>query len=1459
MRMHSIRVGLLCAYLAAAASLAAQSTASDSFPSPMNLVEHMFGALDVAHIPYGVLYPAALPLERTHEYNGRRLPHDGRRLTPKRFGNLLFTLQSAQRDTSRPALFDTEYMHHYAERAPSTSVHISAVFAAGANIRSEAIAQDWIRVSADSSFLYDSPTGGPQSYTTDTVFAFSPLVERSAGASVTYHLDSDFFYGNLTWPTNLEFDPGDGAGFRSVSFGDSLNVSYVGIDTARLELRFAVGSQNLRAYASLVISPSMRPGGEGFPRCFTDVPGVSIELQPADEGCEESWFANTVIVVDGIDPGTMQNIRFDDAYEKYSVGWSSSSREVSQELLARGYDFAFINFEDGGQSVEATAQILKAAIRWINAEKARRGNAGDNIVIGHSMGGLTSKWALSELARDNETHGVSKFFSFDSPLRGAVIPLGLQSMLQYLINFEVRTDRGTVRLGDAPAFARANEALNGAAARELLIYSVTASPWVRIVERDCVNPFPCFTDETHTGNIFGVTTAEHDAFQVRFDALHPLNVPHYALSDGSRGLDQLTGTTDLGQRIQENGTIVIFDLTNRSCSDTNDVYPACGPDSYARLSINLSARYFPQALRAISSLSFFFDGAIIPIRAAHAQTPEDVLTHGMVGLGRFDLAPGSQDDSGMQDLLAVSGTPSGNNSEQNLTVTLSNDHFAHVPTSSALNLPIAFDSPVSGCGPGITECITPDDDGFLASRFLAATQNHEHVTFTPSLATGLLDRIPDATTSEWAAGSNPATVDRVYNFSADHFSNESAPFILAGVRTVTAGGAFDVNRLGRIRWTDDPQNPTGTSAHFALRLGDGYCDPEPADITLQSGAAFRVGHDQTRTATVTALPGTRVTVESGAVFAVNNDSRATFLTEGPDGAGGLVVRGGGVIDARFGGQIVADGGVIRIESGGHLRTTSYGAIVARNGGRIILEDGANVELWDGTTANSDGRLSIQDGGKLVIEGEYTFTGSGYFHLARGAEVHGPGALRIRRGDVATATPNKELRRLVLTGGAQIALDPGQDLSVEQCLVEAGGGGIAVSGGGTVKIADVAWEIGSPAVASDALGDVEIRDADFVGGYGPYIEVASATVVRSVLVDDVSFYDMDNGITFAGDPALASARTRPKISNAHFYGGRRGLQVAQLRGVGADDCTFAGLSESAVNVIDGTIGLRDCTIDGQHTTQHGLVVENESLVEWRGGGISDCETGAYGVGGADVWFFECASVVDNGIGLDGHDVTYRLGGIVLVGNDAPVRGVDVFLTRSPHGNPAGSLVQNTLGRVGRADFLLIDYSSPPPTIDLRFTEWIQDGAPAIPDRYWFCSQYQNNYCSRDNVVFAPVVEGHGCGNDSPVDPPCSDPPCKAPCPEDGPCFGSGGGGVVALAVRPNPAGTGTQLRVSLPGAPGRLAVVDVLGREHYGLRVAAGTPEVTLPPGALTPGAYFVTFAPDDGRAPETVTATIVRS
>ena len=1398
--------------------------------------QQFFFELDASRQPAPILLERTGSYENAAHFTGQTPAGDSTRLSISRLGKLHFALLASLVDSAAYTGIDEPvYVPYSATRAHTDTVRLAGLFLSVSRFADSVFTDSLLLIDTVAGRLRDNPAklSGPSPYQLDTVFAFAAVADAARGQTVTYILDSALWVSNAPLPHGLSFDAGDGSGPQPITWGDTLTISYAFDGSAPLSLQFSVPNRAFSAFAKTQIPPPQRPATGLGDSCIYQLPGIKIVVEFADPDCD-TLFKNTVIVIDGIDPGRQQFGYFSKGRGKYRnyqfpASHPEAGKNFYQILQERNYDFVFLDPDDGGQSIESTAQLVKEAIRFINDKKARDGANHYSIVIGHSMGGLVGKQALAEMERDDEDHQVAKFITFDSPLRGAHIPYSFQIMLQHLLAAELGPG-GTKLIEYAKDIALIDTTLNSDAARQLLIRSWNVDAVHKLRES------PSFL------NVSPDQTA-YLAFQAQFQALD-LRIPEIAISNASSSLDHQSGVQGRAPQIVPSAA-----LANMLISKSESKF-------FTRKSaeMDLTARLHPGAYTADIHLQGWFRRVLLLQFGLVANAwisvghNDDEFQVDLWQYPPYDHTPASYSDNGLAQLTTIE--------DDAATATVFVNHYAFVPLASAFG----FDTiATGGCGPGITECYATQAE-FRPSRFYgnqAETANHEHVTVSDGVADFLLRHITESATFG-QSGSEPIIAIQ-YNYGSSTSPAASTPDQIYGQKTVVAGGALYVNRAGRIADVNDPSNPSNDESSFDLTLTSGPCDGPLADITLESGAAFRVGEDVTRTATVTALPGTRVTVESGAVFAVNNDSRATFLTEGPDGAGGLVVRGGGVIDARFGGQIVADGGVIRIESGGHLRTTSYGAIVARNGGRIILEDGANVELWDGTTANSDGRLSIQDGGKLVIEGEYTFTGSGYFHLARGAEVHGPGALRIRRGDVATATPNKELRRLVLTGGAQIALDPGQNLSVEQCLVEAGGGGIAVSGGGTVKIADVAWEIGSPAVASDALGDVEIRDADFVGGYGPYIEVASATVVRSVLVDDVSFYDMDNGITFAGDPALASARTRPKISNAHFYGGRRGLQVAQLRGVGADDCTFAGLSESAVNVIDGTIGLRDCTIDGQHTTQHGLVVENESLVEWRGGGISDCETGAYGVGGADVWFFECASVVDNGIGLDGHDVTYRLGGIVLVGNDAPVRGVDVFLTRSPHGNPAGSLVQNTLGRVGRADFLLIDYSSPPPTIDLRFTEWIQDGAPAIPDRYWFCSQYQNNYCSRDNVVFAPVVEGHGCGNDSPVDPPCSDPPCKAPCPEDGPCFGSGGGGVVALAVRPNPAGTGTQLRVSLPGAPGRLAVVDVLGREHYGLRIAAGTPEVTLPPGALTPGAYFVTFAPDDGRAPETVTATIVRS
>ncbi len=498
-----------------------------------------------------------------------------------------------------------------------------------------------------------------------------------------------------------------------------------------------------------------------------------------------------------------------------------------------------------------------------------------------------------------------------------------------------------------------------------------------------------------------------------------------------------------------------------------------------------------------------------------------------------------------------------------LLTTLHTDHFAFVPTSSALNLPISFSAPVSGCGAGITDCITPEATLISRGQFVEPTANHEHVTFTSQIATQLLDRIPDAFVSEWASDENLSIVDREYNFAADHFANESAPSYLAGTRTVTSEGAYYVNLDTRIRFLDDASNPDATSQHFNLFLGDGKCGEERADITLQSGSKFIVGENGDQTANVIGLEGSRVTVQNGAAIEINDKSEFIVRSKGlaDDQNGGIVVNSGGVLHAKspswsneVGGRVIVDGGTIRIKAGGQLRTSFNSQIIARNGGKIILEDGALVQLWSGSDPEGDGTIWIQEGGELVIDGEYTYTGSGYWQFDKGNTVSGD-------GDLVIEGEGKEFRRMRLNKSAQVILENGQGFEVTDAKVEYDhGSSVQVLNGSAFDIGLSSF-VGPAATAilTDGSARSSISTSEFIENKrgvkvnqdGPL----SALTISSSLFQSSTIA----GVTFTGFSSDNFGRT-PSVSGCTFTGCEIGVHVDGFFAANISTSTFTSSEE-----------------------------------------------------------------------------------------------------------------------------------------------------------------------------------------------------------------------------------------------------------------------------------------------------------
>jgi len=143
------------------------------------------------------------------------------------------------------------------------------------------------------------------------------------------------------------------------------------------------------------------------------------------------------IIVDGFDPEDFSGIS--SMYNYLDHG--SPSTNYLDELRDQGVDVIILNFptytrpddgeiiNGGGDYIERNGLILVNLIETINAEKVGEEKA---VVVGPSMGGLVTRYALTYMEQNALNHESGLWVSFDSPHLGANIPISFQYAINYL-------------------------------------------------------------------------------------------------------------------------------------------------------------------------------------------------------------------------------------------------------------------------------------------------------------------------------------------------------------------------------------------------------------------------------------------------------------------------------------------------------------------------------------------------------------------------------------------------------------------------------------------------------------------------------------------------------------------------------------------------------------------------------------------------------------------------------------------------------------------------------------------------------------------------------------------------------------------------------------------------------------------------------------------------------------------
>ena len=236
-----------------------------------------------------------------------------------------------------------------------------------------------------------------------------------------------------------------------------------------------------------------------------------------------------IFFVDGFDPNDTRDI--DAMYSLLNYG--GSGENLGDIVRDEGYDLIVLNFPEtytsptdgttlingGADFIQRNAFILIELINTINANKVM--GAESNVVIGPSMGGLISRYALAYMENENIDHDTRLYISFDSPHKGANVPIGLQYMFNYMVN-------GDPGISDAEPLV--SGLLNSPAAKQMLIDHYLGHVDTGGIQQDGTTPTPKGAPNFR------------DSFQTELDGLgFPQNVRNVCITNGS-GTGELTGT-----------------------------------------------------------------------------------------------------------------------------------------------------------------------------------------------------------------------------------------------------------------------------------------------------------------------------------------------------------------------------------------------------------------------------------------------------------------------------------------------------------------------------------------------------------------------------------------------------------------------------------------------------------------------------------------------------------------------------------------------------------------------------------------------------------------------------------------------------------------------------------------------------------------------------------------------------
>ena len=613
-----------------------------------------------------------------------------------------------------------------------------------------------------------------------------------------------------------------------------------------------------------------------------------------------------------------------------------------QEFL-KEYDVILLDFTDGAGWIQANGEVLIKLIQRINASKV---GCNSNIIVGASMGGQVSRWALTKMEQRKLSHDSGLYCSFDSPQKGANISLGLQSTIYFLSKY-----------GLSPSDEMKNQwaKLNRPAPQQLIKFHFNATlggnGCVRSDYESEINGLGYPKQSTNIGVVLGAGNKANQGYgnnDVIFRAL---------LVDTDIGLTALdafiaaSGGYHRGDNIDIIASVKIPSNLNQA---------------------GIPTRFHHFYLNKVADNAFKFDvyryQSLYPDQTS--VTMESSSFAYTSSFQNWDMAPGCYRD----DFLSVEKTVKSLSSK--IQIPTNKFNFTFMPTVSALDINTT-DLFYKVNDILVTKETDPTVTPFKYVYYEAAS-NKAHVEITTDLIDWMKARL-----SPQEAPSSP--LNTRFNYA------NIGQGQIAGLQIIT-GGTYVVNGNGGAA--------RGALANSEKEIIERWVVGCENGIQIKDGGKFVFGEGEIRNGIVHVGAGASVTLDGG-LLNLNNEKSALIIEDG----GKLILNYGTInlshpeakILIKKGGQLIFNGtfsftgpGYFDFEKDHVLVLNAPFDLtgIGKTNRFIQLEDNAKLKIASKKIKLRSGAVVYKEGSSIQIGqagrgdfGDNTFTGSGFNAMA----------------------------------------------------------------------------------------------------------------------------------------------------------------------------------------------------------------------------------------------------------------------------------------------------------------------------------------------------------------------------------------------------------------------------------------------------------------------------------------------